>query len=176
MYQIKARNHPAPHLFQSSPHYRNIKLRLVISETVPEDEPYVILAFGGRPVILLGQSLANRPKIHRLLDDCVVIRDPELDRVDGLLERPGELVRPDCRHHFPFDVKQLVGHPARPVRGRLGGRLDLKMSNYFTFRGRDKHHLAPHHPDRSCWDPGRGRHNGRQSYCKRWWRTRSYNG
>lgn len=39
-------------------------------------------------------------------------RQAELDGIDGLVERPGELVLPQGLHHHVLHVLQLVGLPA----------------------------------------------------------------
>ena len=106
-------------LLQGARHHRDVELRLVVEETVGEDEPDVVPALGARPVVLVAQPLADGAEVHGLLHDAVVVGEAELDHVHRLLEGPGELVRPDGGHHLPLHVEQLVGGPAWGAGGRL---------------------------------------------------------
>lgn len=50
--------------------------------------------------------------VDAFLHTAATHRQAELDGVDGLVERPGELVLPQGLHHHVLHVLQLVGLPA----------------------------------------------------------------
>ena len=112
-------------LLQCTSHMGDVQFWLVVQETVGEDELDVLLALCSRPVVLGGQPLPDRPKVHGLLDDCVVVRQVQLDSVHGLLEGPREFVRPDIGHDLSLDEQELVCHPSWSAWRWDCGGLDL---------------------------------------------------
>jgi hypothetical protein len=41
------------------------------------------------PIFVITQLVFNGPKVHRLLDDHIIVRDAKLVRVDRLVKDPG---------------------------------------------------------------------------------------
>lgn len=79
---------------------RNIVLRSVVVEAVLEDQLHIAHKFLLVPVSVVGELGENRAEIHWLLDDLVVVVDPEDLLVDWLFEVLAAFVLQASSYHL----------------------------------------------------------------------------
>ncbi len=78
------------------------------------------------------KPLLDRAQVHRLLDDCEVVRQPQLDGVNRQVEGPSVLVLPHALDQRVLQELSLVRDPARTVRRWNERRLDDSVDRFLV--------------------------------------------